>query len=82
MSKILDVPELIRRLRLHSERRGHIKAIAAMGEVDYYHLRKIIREGTITERRQTLLSELLQKLDNREVLVAEHAEHGLRRERQ
>ncbi len=43
-----------------------------MGEVDYYHLRKIIREGKITERMQTLLSELLQKLDNREVLVQQN----------
>jgi hypothetical protein len=43
-----------------------------MGEVDHYHLRKIIREGKITERMQTLLSEVLQKLDNREVLVRQN----------
>jgi hypothetical protein len=72
VSQLLPVPELIRRLRLHSKRRGHIKAIAAMGEVDYYHLRKIIREGKITERMQTLLSAVLQKLDDREVLVRQN----------
>jgi hypothetical protein len=65
--RLLPVPELVRRLRLHSKRRGNIKAIAGMGEVDYYHLRKIIREGKITEGMQALLSELLQKLDNREI---------------
>jgi hypothetical protein len=59
MPQLLPVPEIIRRLRLHSKPRGNIKAIAGMGEIDYYHLRQIAREGKMSVRMQTLLSDIL-----------------------
>ncbi len=69
MSRLLRVPELIRRLRLHSTRRGNIKAIAGMGEIDYCHLRRIVHEGRMSVRMQVLLSAILERVDRGEVAI-------------
>lgn len=69
MSQLLPVHELIRRLRLHSTRRGNIKAIAGMGEIDYYYLRQIAHEGRMSVRMQALLSDILGRIDRGEVAI-------------
>ena len=67
MSQLLPVPDLIRRLRLHSRRHGDIKAIAGMGEINHDHLRRIAREGRMSVRMQALLSAILERVDRGEV---------------
>ncbi len=69
MSQLLPVHELIRRLRLHSTRRGNIKAIAGMGEIDYYYFRQIAHEGRMSVRMQALLSDILGRVDRGEVAI-------------
>jgi hypothetical protein len=68
-SQLLPVHELIRRLRLHSTRRGNIKAIAGMGEIHYQHLRQITREGRMSVRMQALLSDILERVDRKEIII-------------
>lgn len=68
MSQLIPVPELIRKLKLHKQYKN-LAAIAAMGEISYDGLRKTLRDGKMSVRMQTLLSEIVLRLDRGDVRI-------------
>lgn len=66
MSRLLPVPELIRKLILHKQYKN-LKGIAQMGEISYDGLRKLLRDGKMSVRMQTLLSEIVTRIDRGDV---------------
>jgi hypothetical protein len=69
MSRLLLVSEIIRRLRLHQQHWGHITVIASMSDVSCETIRKIMRDGRMSLRLQTVLSDILERLDRKEIAI-------------
>jgi hypothetical protein len=69
MSQLLLVSEIIRRLRMHQQHLGHTTAIAAMSDVSRQTIHQIIRSGRMSLRLQTVLSDLLERLDRKEIVI-------------
>lgn len=67
-----SVPDLVRRLRLAQKRLGWMKAIAGMAELDYEWLRECIIKGQISERLQTVLPPILERLESGELILRRH----------
>jgi hypothetical protein len=69
MSRLLLVSEIIRRLQLHQQHCGHITVIASMSDVSCETIRKIMRDGRMSLRLQTVLSDILGRLDRKEIVI-------------
>lgn len=66
MYPLIPVPELIRKLKLHQQHQN-LRPIAQMADIDYQGLRKMMRIGKMSVRMQTLLSEIMQRLDRGDI---------------
>jgi hypothetical protein len=69
MSRLLLVSEIIRRLRLHQQHWGYITVIASMSNVSCETIRKMMRDGRMSLRLQTVLSDILEHLDRQEIVI-------------
>jgi hypothetical protein len=69
MSRLLLVSEIIRRLQLHRQHWGHITVVASMSDVSCQTIRRIIRSRRMSLRLQIVLSDILERLDRKEIII-------------